>query len=62
MKKKLFGILMAAMIVSSVPAFAAERNDIPRNDTQSQALCCGGYYGGDGYGYCGRGYRGNQQQ
>lgn len=62
MKKKLFGILMAAIIVSSVPAFAAEHNDIPGNDTQIQALCCGGYYGDDGYGCYGRGYRGNQQQ
>lgn len=62
MKKKLFGILMATLIVSSVPAFAAERNDIAGNDTQNQRLCCGGYYGDGGYGYCGRGYRGNQQQ
>ncbi len=62
MKKKLFGILMAVLIVSSVPAFAAERSDITGNDTQNQRLCCGGYYGDDGYGCYGRGYRGNPQQ
>ena len=56
MKKKLFGILLAAMIVSSVPAFAGERKDASEHDTQFQTLCYGGCYG-DG-GYCGRGYRG----
>lgn len=60
MKKKLAGILLAVMVVSSVPAFAAERSDVPGNDTQRQELCYGGCYG-DG-GYCGRGYRGGYRE
>ena len=62
MKKQIFGILLAALVISSMPAFAAERNDVRNNDASRQELCYGGCYGdGSNGGYCGRGYRGNQQ-
>lgn len=64
MKKKIAGILLAAFVVSSVPAFAAEGHhgqDGWHRENSRQELCCGGYYGEGGYGYCGRGYYRNDQ-
>ena len=62
MKKKMLGLLLAAMVVSSVPAFAAAHHNTLHNSAQNQELCYGGYYGEGGYGYCGRGYRGGYGQ
>ncbi len=63
MKQKLFGILLAALVVSAAPTLAAERNhDAWGSDLQGQVLCYGGCYGDGNYGYCGRGYRGGYGQ
>ena len=61
MKKKILGILLAAMVASSMQVFAAESSEDLQGDGSRQELCCGGCYGdgSGGYGYCGRGYRGS---
>ena len=59
--KKMLGLLMALMVVSSATTFAADRHDFRGDSDQRQEYCCGGYYG-DG-GYCGgwRGRNGSNQ-